>query len=1133
MAGARINSRWADRTCLALLLLALGLGGTFVYSQSASPGLPSGPLLPDGSQAGRPSDGVSPGVPADARPVESWATNPADAKQETVVQVRVTGNGRIPLEKVLAHIRTRAGRPFDPELIEEDVRRLTNTHLFVNVRPYSQKTATGRVVIFEVLERPILRYVKYVGNQKIKKKKLEKEAGIKTGDALDPFAVEEARRRLQEYYHSHGFPKARITLIEGDKVEDSGAIFLINEGQKQKILWTDFVGNTIATDGRLRTQIQSKPGFLWIFKGEVDRKQIEEDINRLTAYYRSLGFFRARIGRELHFNEQENWLSLTYVIDEGPRYKVRNVSFIGNTKFGTEELAAKLQLQSGEYFNQNEMKADVAAIQDTYGGVGYVFADIQADPRFLEEPGTLDLVYNVREGEQFRVGKINVQIKGEFPHTRITTVLNRMSIRPGEIVDIRELRASERRLRASGLFEVDPSSGTAPKIVFSPPDADTAIARRPKMPGQVRGQSPDSQPVTVLGPPPQAPHGRQLDLTIQGTWTGGPSPEESSPPRPARVPSMPAQPHPQVVERLPSTDSELARAQAALERALNETPRYVATGLETAYPVRSTQYAAPQDAPPVPADPVPVTRQPEPQHSEPPLRGDFGRPAGPWVIRGQYSSDAGRSLPPLLRGSSPKSSPPIRYTSGSPEFPQTVPPPGSAASPAPSYPSNPYPATSPYPAASPYPATNGTAQGAPAFTPAPGMPPAGTPYGPQPAFGPPVVGYPPPQGGAGGATINDAAPLLGGPPDEPLPLWLPLDPTVAETRTGRLMFSVGVNSEAGLLGSVIVDEQNFDWTRFPRGWEDIRNGVAWRGAGQRFRLEAVPGTEVQRYTINFQDPYAMDTNVSLGLSGYYYNRRYREWEEERLGGRVALGYQFSPDLSGTFAFRGANIKIFDPVIPQPQTALIPELNEVLGSNALYGFQAQLTRDTRDNTFLPTEGSLIELSFEQVIGSFEYPRVEIDLRRYFMLHQRPDRSGRHVLSLSGRAAYTGPDTPIYEHFFAGGFTTLRGFDFRGASPRDPLFGVLIGGEFMLLSSAEYIFPITADDMIRGVLFVDTGTVEPTITDWDNDYRVSVGFGLRVTIPAMGPAPIALDLAVPISRQDGDDIENFSFFVGFLR
>ena len=80
---------------------------------------------------------------------------------------------------------------------------------------------------------------------------------------------------------------------------------------------------------------------------------------------------------------------------------------------------------------------------------------------FLEEPGQVDLVYHIDEGQKWRVGRIFVHIGGDNPHTRIQTVLNRVTICPGQIMDIRELKASERRLLASSVFHVDPATGAA------------------------------------------------------------------------------------------------------------------------------------------------------------------------------------------------------------------------------------------------------------------------------------------------------------------------------------------------------------------------------------------------------------------------------------------------------------------------------------------------------------------------------------------------------------------------------------------------------------------------------------------------------------------------------------------------
>src|SRR5262249_31336544 len=143
---------------------------------------------------------------------------------------------------------------------------------------------------------------------------------------------------------------------------------------------------------------------------------------------------------------------------------------------------------------------------------------------------------------------------------------------------------------------------------------------------------------------------------------------------------------------------------------------------------------------------------------------------------------------------------------------------------------------------------------------------------------------------------------------------------------------------------------------------------------------------------------------------------------------------------------------------------------------------------------------------------------------------------------GQFDVSGNDTPIYDTYYAGGFSSLRGFAFRGVTPRvrsqipntnPQQFGppVGVGGDFMLLGTAEYMFPITADDALRGVVFCDFGTVEQDVRL--TNFRVSPGFGLRISVPAMGPAPIALDVAFPVSSAPGDQIQNFSFFVGVGR
>ncbi|MCC6420188.1 MAG: outer membrane protein assembly factor BamA [Gemmataceae bacterium] len=358
-------------------------------------------------------------------------------------------------------------------------------------------------------------------------------------------------------------------------------------------------------------------------------------------------------------------------------------------------------------------------------------------------------------------------------------------------------------------------------------------------------------------------------------------------------------------------------------------------------------------------------------------------------------------------------------------------------------------------------------------------------------------------------------------PDNP---YRNVDVFVTEQPTGSLMFGLGVNSDAGLVGSIVLNEKNFDILRPPTSIEDIFNGRAWRGGGQEFRAEAVPGTQLQRYTIALREPYLFDLPLSLSLSGYYYDRLYNEYTERRVGTRATLGYQLNRYWSITGGARLENVSVRDvsPFAP-------PDLLDARGDSLLFAPRVSVVRDDRDSFLRPTEGGQIEGSFEQVLGDYTFPVVSLEASRYFTTFQRPDGSGRHVVALRSQVAWAGDDAPVFERFYAGGFRSLRGFQFRGVGPN--INGFMVGGNFMFLNSVEYQVPIKANDQLYLVAFVDSGTVEQDVEL--TNYRVSAGFGVRVTVPMMGPVPIALDFGFPIVKAEGDREQIFAFYVGLFR
>jgi outer membrane protein insertion porin family len=289
----------------------------------------------------------------------------------------------------------------------------------------------------------------------------------------------------------------------------------------------------------------------------------------------------------------------------------------------------------------------------------------------------------------------------------------------------------------------------------------------------------------------------------------------------------------------------------------------------------------------------------------------------------------------------------------------------------------------------------------------------------------------------------------------------------------------------------------------------------------------VPGTQLQRYTVSFREPFLFDRPISFTASGYYYQRLYNEYTEERIGTRLTLGKQLNRFWSVTGTLRVEEVGI-SGVAPEI-LGTPPDLLEAQGHHFLVGPRLGVIRDDRDSFLRPTEGGRIEAAVEQVLGDFTFPQLTLEASRYFTTYQRPDSSGRHVLALRSQLAWTGSNTPVFERFYAGGFNSLRGFQFRGVGPN--VNGFMVGGDFMWLNTVEYQVPIKANDQIYVVAFVDSGTVERDVTI--NDYRVSAGIGLRITVPMLGPVPLAMDLGFPIVKGPGDREQVFNFSIGVFR
>lgn len=367
------------------------------------------------------------------------------------------------------------------------------------------------------------------------------------------------------------------------------------------------------------------------------------------------------------------------------------------------------------------------------------------------------------------------------------------------------------------------------------------------------------------------------------------------------------------------------------------------------------------------------------------------------------------------------------------------------------------------------------------------------------------------------------------PPDETRPGERDITVKVTEAPTGKVGLGVAVDSDAGLVGIISLQQSNFDLADPPRTFDELISGNAFRGAGQNFLLEILPGTTQQNYQLSLSEPALFETDYSGSGTVFFRNRDYREYDEQRYGARVGLGRRFGTVWNGQLQTRVESIQLSDIDPTDPVDYFIFE-----DESFITGVGVLFNRNTTDNRFRPGRGSFLSFGVEQagaIGGDFDFTKLHGEYSTFFNVHET-FLGYRTVLSLKTSVDYIPQDpdaVPVFERYYLGG-RSFRGFAQRAVSPigirndtrtpgDDP-----VGGTFSFFVGAEINQPVYKD-IVSVVGFVDTGTVNNDVT-LDN-YRVSVGLGLRLYIKQLSDVPLAFDFGFPIMKEDTDRRRLFTF------
>ncbi len=328
-----------------------------------------------------------------------------------------------------------------------------------------------------------------------------------------------------------------------------------------------------------------------------------------------------------------------------------------------------------------------------------------------------------------------------------------------------------------------------------------------------------------------------------------------------------------------------------------------------------------------------------------------------------------------------------------------------------------------------------------------------------------------------------------------------------EKSTGTFSIGAGFSSVDGLMFMSDVTQHNF------------------LGRGQSLSLQASVGGSSTRYNLSFTEPHLNDSKLSFGFDIYNWERDYDDYDKESTGVSMRLGY---PIWNRWRVYGGWGYDNSELTNVSDYASVI--IRDSMDINTTHFLSLGVNRDTTNRRYNPSKGSNHSLSVKKaggfLGGDSAFTKFEGSTSWYFPVIWDT------VFHVRGAAGYVLEDEtgklPVYEKFYLGGLSTMRGFEYGEISPEDPETKEAIGGENMAYINIEYIFPLVKDVGLTGLVFYDTGFVHEEADDWDlQELRKSVGFGFRWLSP-MGP--LRLEWGLNIDPQDDEDSSLWDFSIG---
>ena len=351
--------------------------------------------------------------------------------------------------------------------ISDAVKRYWKHGMFSYVSISADKIVGSKIYLtINLTLRPKVSDITYHGTKKTENDDLEERIGLIKGGHITPNMLDRAERLIKRYYDEKGFKNAEIRIMQRDDNVAENTVFVdiyIDKKEKVKVSHIYLEGNEKLTNKDIlkvmkKTNEKGKLSEFFRTKKYID-KEYESDKEKIMEKYGELGYRDAYIVYDSVATHEDNTVDIYLKIDEGDKYFLRNVKWIGNTVYNSDLLGELLEMKSGDVYNQKKLaerlNTDEDAVGNLYYNNGYVF--LQLDPVEVNVDGdSIDLEMRITEGPQATINKVNI-----FGNDRVyeNVVRRELFTRPGDLFSRDALERSYRQVAQMGHFNpesIDP-----------------------------------------------------------------------------------------------------------------------------------------------------------------------------------------------------------------------------------------------------------------------------------------------------------------------------------------------------------------------------------------------------------------------------------------------------------------------------------------------------------------------------------------------------------------------------------------------------------------------------------------------------------------------------------------------------